>query len=163
MGLLRFSGIFTPSNEVVVFVATIPAAPCFRQHSTILLRSSNPRSGATFTNIGQRSVLARYIGDIRVDEKVVQTIETESLRVQPQESVELIDYFTPRKPGEYVVQGRVRYNEKVTFQKGTVINVNYPPDYGKGVRLLPVIIYVTLIALILYLIWRIRRDKNESR
>ena len=68
-------------------------------------------------------------------------------------------------PGRYIVTGRVIYNNKLTFEKGTVINVNYRQITKHIVKfkLLPIIIYIILLGLILFLILRIRKRRKDER
>ena len=113
---------------------------------------------ATFYNNGERNVDARFKGEVVKDENIVKLLESDALRVNPGENVELTTYFEPQDPGRYVVNGRVLYNNKLTFEKGTIINVNSPPKV-EGIKIIPIILYLAILMIILVLIHRIRKEK----
>jgi hypothetical protein len=90
------------------------------------------------------------------------------MQVQPQESVNFTSYFTPKIAGKYLVTGRVNYNKKLTYEKGTVINVIAQPAkpmsaVARGLRLLPLAIFALIIVVIIVLLSKIRRAKRRIR
>jgi hypothetical protein len=115
---------------------------------------------AIFRNKGVRSVRASFRGTIyRVDnEQIAKVINTEEVIVGPDQTAELQTFFNPTIGGQYVVEGKVFYNSKLTGERSTLINVNGAPVGGKRA---PVIIYalVIVIILILVLLILIRRKK----
>ncbi|MBN2367951.1 hypothetical protein JXC34_02955, partial [Candidatus Woesearchaeota archaeon] len=60
-----------------------------------------------FRNTGTRNVLSQFKGEIRDlgKDKVVQILESDSLEVSPQETVEFKMFFIPDKEGTYQVSG----------------------------------------------------------
>lgn len=123
---------------------------------------------ATFRNKGSRLVFAKFKGKISLNDQIVQLIDTPEMQVQPQESVNFTSYYSPKIAGKYLVTGRVNYNKKLTYEKGTVINVIAQPAkpmsaVARGLRLLPLAIFALIIASIIVLLSKIRRAKRRIR
>ncbi len=116
---------------------------------------------ALFRNEGEKSVDARFKGKITLEDEIVEVLESDELRVLPGESVELTTYFTPKEAGRYVVTGRVLYNNKLTFEKGTIINVNYAQRF-EGIKLIPIFSYILILVIILFLIYKIRKERKKA-
>ena len=117
---------------------------------------------ATFKNNGPRTVYAKFMGDVKLDNKIVEVIETEEIDVLSQETADFISYFTPDKPGRYVVSGRIIYNRKLSYEKASVINANYPTEIGQGIKFLPLVIYIIIIVTILFLARSIIKTKRRK-
>lgn len=117
---------------------------------------------AIFKNTGERNVDARFKGEIVKGKDIVELLESDELRVSPGESIEFTTFFQPLEPGRYVVNGRVLYNNKLTFEKGTVINVNYAPQI-QGVKIVPILLYLLILGIIVILIYRIRKERAAIR
>lgn len=119
---------------------------------------------AYFRNRGERSVLAQFKGTISKDGKIVQLLESDSITVAPQDTVPIEMFFKPDEMGQYKINGRFFYNNKITFQKGSVININ-PSSSSKNQNneiLLSIVftIIIIVIAFLLFLIIRKKRKKN---
>ncbi|MBR9693103.1 hypothetical protein GOV07_04205 [Candidatus Woesearchaeota archaeon] len=120
---------------------------------------------AIFLNKGSRIVSAKFKGTIttRNGGRLVKVIDTDLYNVPPGETAEIETFFNPVDPAQYIVAGRVLYNNKLTFQKGTVINV-------EGMKLLAaasfggpfLLILFLLIAILVFLIL-IARKKRRRR
>jgi len=117
---------------------------------------------ATFKNNGPRTVYAKFMGDVKLDNKIVEVIETKEIDVLSQETADFISYFTPDKPGRYVVSGRIIYNRKLSYEKASVINANYPTEIGQGIKFLPLVIYIIIIVTILFLARSIIKTKRRK-
>ena len=117
---------------------------------------------ATFKNNGPRTVYAKFKGDIKLDNKIVEVIETEEVDILSHETTDFTTYFTPDKPGRYVVSGRIIYNRKLSYEKANVINVDYPSNAERGIKLLPLIIYIVIIVTIIFLIREIVKTKRRK-
>ena len=117
---------------------------------------------STFKNNGPRTVYAKFMGDVKLDNKIVEVIETEEIDVLSQETADFISYFTPDKPGRYVVSGRIIYNRKLSYEKASVINANYPTEIGQGIKFLPLVIYIIIIVTILFLARSIIKTKRRK-
>lgn len=119
---------------------------------------------AKFQNSGKRSVTAKFKGTIRLDDKIVRLIETDEVIVPAGETADFDIFFAPKVPGRYTLTGRVIYNKKLTFEKGTVLNVNQAPEEEiKKFSFLPLLIYVAIIITILFILRRIIKEKRKKR
>jgi hypothetical protein len=120
---------------------------------------------ALFQNQGERTVTAKFKGSIKLDNHIVKIIETEEVDVPSLKETEFIVYFKPEKPGRYTIDGRVLYNKKLTFEKGSILNVNYPPaEVAEGEStIIPLLLYVVIIISILFLIRVIMKEKKRRR
>ncbi|MDK2907663.1 MAG: hypothetical protein PWQ87_121 [Candidatus Woesearchaeota archaeon] len=78
---------------------------------------------AKFKNKGSRTVNAYYKGIISRGEEIVEILHSEEIEVGPGEVIPLEMYFTPTQEGQYKIKGRVYYNDKITFEKGSILNV----------------------------------------
>jgi len=112
---------------------------------------------AFFENTGEKNVDARFKGEITLNGKIVQILESESSSVDIGEQETFKFYFTPRKEGKYIVNGIVLYGGKRTFDKSTVINVEKKGFDWKDIK--TILIYATLIIGIAYLAYRINKEK----
>ena len=122
-----------------------------------------------FRNNGDRKVLAKFQGEIRnlKTDKIVQVLESEELEVNPTQTMEFRMIYTPVKSGEYQISGRIKYNNKITFdEKSKIIKVQ-----GSAVDIdLKVILYVFLyiifglvILILIGLILKEKRNKHKRR
>lgn len=112
---------------------------------------------AVFENTGEKTVNARFKGEITLGSKIVQILESEISSVEIGERETFKFYFTPKEEGRYIVNGVVFYDGKRTFEKSTVINVE--KDGIKWGKIKIYLIYLILIVAIAYLAYRIKREK----
>lgn len=113
---------------------------------------------AVFMNTGEKNVNSYFEGKISQGTKTIQLLKSEKINVLTGEDNTYQFYFTPRKVGRYVVSGRIFYDNKKTFEKATIINVQTEKiTLGK---VLQVLIYVFLIFGIAFLLYKIRKEKN---
>ncbi len=119
---------------------------------------------AKFQNIGSRSVSAKFKGAIRLEDKIVRIVETDEIIVPAGEAADFDIFFTPENPGRYTLSGRVVYNKKLTFEKGTVLNVNAAQKdaAAKKFSYLPFLIFTAIIMTILILIRKIVKEKKRK-
>ena len=113
----------------------------------------------SFRNKGEKDLSAKFSGKIMHNNKVVQLLESDvPLDVVIDELSEFEFYFTPRKPGRYIISGRVFYDGKRTYEQSAVVNVT------KGkitfIDVLKVAAYIILIGLILVLIAKIHKERK---
>jgi len=112
-----------------------------------------------FQNIGEKSVRGQFKGEITSGGKIIQILESEESLVGIGENGEFGFYFTPRETGKYIVSGRIFYDGKRTFEKGTVINVI---ESGfKLKKLFKPFMYLVLILAIAYLLYKIQKEKKS--
>ena len=63
------------------------------------------------------------------------------------------------------MSGRVTYNNKLTFEKSTIINVN-PADEDieqKKFSFLPLLIYIFIVITIIFIVRKIISEKRKNR
>jgi hypothetical protein len=134
--------------------------------SKILVEPWVEKDDTTFINIffdnqGEKSVRAQFKGEITKSGKIVQILESENSFVGIGESGELGFYFTPRETGKYIINGRIFYDGKRTFEKSSVINVI---ESGfKLKKLFKPAVYTILILAIAYLLYKIQREKKSYK
>jgi hypothetical protein len=122
---------------------------------------------AVFRNSGQRLVSAKFKGTIERDNKIVKVIDTDFVDVEPRQVVGIEDFFQPDKTGEYVIKGRVLYNNKLTYEQDAVLEVVSGGPTGMvtgqdyfSLTTANLVIVVIIIALIILIIYRKRRRKG---
>ena len=119
---------------------------------------------ADFRNIGERSVFARFKGTVKLDDKIVRILETEEIEVPAGEKAEFVSFFIPEEPGRYVISGKVIYNKKFTFEKGSILNVNPPPETEKGPNygmFFILLIYLIMAVTIIFIMRKIIKEKRR--
>ncbi|MFH1850070.1 MAG: hypothetical protein ABH879_07875 [archaeon] len=119
---------------------------------------------AAFQNTGERMVTAKFTGVIKLDDRIVQLIDTEELDVPPGQTVDFKAFFTPETPGRYTITGRVRYNMKITFEKGSVLNVEVVPGKAADQKFdyLPLLIYTVIIITVIFILRKIIQEKRKK-
>jgi len=117
---------------------------------------------ATFRNTGGRTVSAKFKGVVTSENRIVETIDSEFYDIQPSETGNIIVYFTPKKFGQYILSGRVLYNNKLSFEKSTVLNVNEGVEKSSN-SWIYILILIVMIIIILLLLIRIRKKKHNIR
>lgn len=163
------SSIECYSSETLTFDVLEEGA--LKSHGVLLSVSSPPWINvgettlieAIFENTGEKTVSARFRGEITLGNKIVQILESETSSVKIGERETFKFYFTPTSEGKYIVNGFVFYDGKKTFEKGTVINVNRTGINWNKIKIY--IVYLGLIVAISYLGYRINKErlKNKKR
>jgi hypothetical protein len=122
---------------------------------------------AIFRNQGQRSVFATFKGKVSLDDQVIQVLNSDELQVPMGVEMNYTLFYTPKLPGQHVVTGRFHYNKKLTFEKGTVMNVLPSEEQPFGIpgriRLIPVAMFIFIIAVIVILAAKIRKQRKRLR
>ena len=115
---------------------------------------------ALFRNNGPRAVSAQFKGDVRLNNKIVKILESDEIEAPAGNLSEIITYFTPDQPGRYLVSGRVIYNKKLTFEKSSIINVNYieSPTFSA----ITLMIYLIILFVVIFLIRKVRKTIKEK-
>jgi len=116
---------------------------------------------ARFKNTGEKEVDAQFKGQITLGDKIIQILESDKFSVQIGEIEKFNFFFTPKKPGKYIISGRVFYSGKKTFESSTSLNV-----VSKKFQLEFRSIVIGLISLILFLLiatllYKIRKERKE--
>lgn len=112
---------------------------------------------ASFKNTGEKEVSAEFKGKATLNGRIVQTFESEKLKVAEGVVEKFSFFFTPQKSGKYVISGRVYYDGKKTFEASNTLDV-----ISNGFSLMP-IIYVIVILMIIILGFKLRHDKKIYR
>ncbi|MEM3373632.1 MAG: hypothetical protein QXE31_00260 [Candidatus Woesearchaeota archaeon] len=115
-----------------------------------------------FQNTGNRKVIAKFKGEIKnlKTGKIEQILESDSLEVNPQESIEFNLFFLPKETGEYQISGRVLYNNKITFEEQSK-QVKVLKKDKKMPGYLLFILYIIIGLVILILISKIRKKRKH--
>lgn len=119
---------------------------------------------AVFRNTGKKLVSAVFKGKIQLDDKIIQTLESEELEVPVGETVDFEMFFIPKEAGKYVVSGRVFYENKRTFEMSSIINVN-PAEKKiaekEGIKIKPLLVYAVMIVIIAFISIKIRKERKK--
>ncbi len=120
---------------------------------------------ARFQNTGSRAVNAKFKGVIRHENKIAQVIETQEIIVPPGEIADLDIFFSPPSPGHYTIDGRIIYNKKLTFERGSILNVNPPltSEQVKEYSFIPLLMYLLIIITILFILRKIIKDGQKKK
>ena len=111
-----------------------------------------------FMNTGEKEVISQFKGRISYGENIFQLLESEKINVPISGTNEFSFYFTPNKAGKYIISGRAFYSGKKTFESSTSIEI-----ISKKFQIKPFIIfaiYTLLIVIILFLFYKIRKEKR---
>lgn len=142
-----------------------------------LIQIKNPNWGETdtiipinavFKNTGPRTVRAKFIGHIQ--EKagdIVKLIDTDFINIKPGETNSFETFFKTNNIGQYIIYGKIKYNNKITFEKASVLNIRQKIE-GEGVSIgwSSLIFFGVIIALLLIIIKKkkiILRKRHKSR
>lgn len=117
-----------------------------------------------FENSGQRKVTAFFKGELRdlKTDRVVSVLESEKIEVNPKETVEFKMYYTPKKSGDYLVSGRVHYNNKITFDEQSKV-IKVEGNAFSFSWLIYILAYIIIGLVILILIGKIKKAKKKNR
>lgn len=120
--------------------------------------------GPMFRNLGERTVIAQFKGEIRNlrNNKIVQLIESDALEVTPGKVIEFRMFFTPTKASEYQISGRVKYNNKLTFDEKSKI-ITAKGEFFDFSLIIYFILYIIFGLIILILIGKIKRARKKRR
>lgn len=111
---------------------------------------------AVFENIGEKSVDTQFRGQISQNGKIVQILESEKINVKVGEIANFSFFFTPKKVGDYMIDGRFFYDKKRTFELSKLISA-----YRTGISvkfILTSIVYLIIILAVFYLYLKIRKE-----
>lgn len=119
---------------------------------------------AIFRNDGGRTVSAKFKGEILYNGEVVKIIDTDALDAAPGEVVSLQTFFKPDTTGQYYIKGKVYFNNKLTGEKASVLNINQADQksftFSNFLFYMLIIIFVAIILIMLILI---ERKKKKVR
>ena len=117
---------------------------------------------AIFRNDGGRTVSAKFKGEVLYNNQVVKIIDTDSLDAKPGEVISLQSFFKPDTTGQYFIRGKVYFNNKLTGEKASVLNVNTKDAENLKVsNFLFYMAIIILIAIIIIMLILIERKKKR--
>ncbi|MFH1606223.1 MAG: hypothetical protein ABIC91_02670 [Nanoarchaeota archaeon] len=124
---------------------------------------------AIFKNTGTRVESVKLKGTITLGDGIVKVIDTDSVNVLPGETITLETFFNPKMIGQYHVNVRALYNNKLTFEKGTVINAQSSSEFERKIKalntknLLSVLSLIIIVIIILILLILIKKKKKHKK
>ena len=111
-----------------------------------------------FKNVGEKEIQGQFKGHVTKDGKIIELLESEKYNVPVSGIYNFNFYFTPKEAGKYIINGRVFYSGKRTFETSSTLDV-YSNGFSFKSILVPAI-YVFLIFFILILIFKIRKERR---
>ncbi|MFH1174179.1 MAG: hypothetical protein V1725_03545 [archaeon] len=119
---------------------------------------------AVFRNKGERTVSAKFEGTINLDEKIISVISTEPVDVPPGETANIDTFAQLTEEGHNIIKGRIRYNNKLTFEGEAFTDVSKSTAQGAFPWTTVIIVVIIIfIFLLLVLIRRRRRHRIVRR
>ena len=116
------------------------------------------RIDAVFENTRATSTSATFVGEARLDGKLVKSLRSNELRVYPREEINLTCYFVPQEAGTYEISGYVVYSKISTDVKESLLRVLPRTDQGPDKEVVQLgagvatIIIVMLCVVVLYVV-----------
>ena len=82
---------------------------------------------ATFRNLGL-SEITSYLrcNIVSSGDEIIQVVYGEEIAVPSGQDGPVIAYFTPSKPGRYIIKGRIYYSDRMTSERIATLNVKAP-------------------------------------
>ena len=121
---------------------------------------------ANFRNSGQRTVNVKLKGTVTLNGNVVKVIDTDPISVVPGAVEKLETFFNPIEPGKYNIKVRALYNNKLSFERESILNVNptgeVPELQQFKLNWYPIILLVLAIIAIT-LIFLIKRKQSKPK
>ncbi len=118
---------------------------------------------AKFENQGPRAVSAKFKGNVRLDDTIVKIIETDEILVDPGNLADFNIFFTPQEKGKYSLQGRVIYNKKLTYEKGSTLSVEVEGAQDKTFNFIALLIYLIIIVTIFFIFRKILKERKKRK
>lgn len=115
-----------------------------------------------FANQGKRDVSAIFKGTIRLNDKIVEVIETEEVIVPAGKEEDISVFYTPIESGRHVLSGRITYNKKLTFEKSSILNVEVSGEVKESFNIFPLLLYLIIVITILFIIRKILKEKRKN-
>ncbi len=123
---------------------------------------------ASFRNMGTRYVATKLKGLITLEDNIIKIIDTDLLDVAPGQTVQLETFFSPKVPGKYEISLRALYNNKLTFEKQSLLNVNPSDEFSEELKKLQwkntksILLIIIVIIILLFLIL-IKKKKSRRK
>ena len=78
---------------------------------------------AVFKNTGQKTVSAKLKATIYFGNELVDSIDSDYVDVAPDETANITIHFTSETAGKYDISGKILFNDKSSYEKTSVLNV----------------------------------------
>lgn len=118
-----------------------------------------------FQNTGKTAVNAHFEGIVKQGNTIVGQLKSDTIKVDPKQQQSLDVVYQPKDPGRYIISGKVIYNNKVTGEKQSLLNVK--PASSKHVNVILIIGivlgYLLVLAAGIYLILMFRRRRLRGK
>ncbi len=124
---------------------------------------------AIFKNTGSRSESVKLKGTIKLAGQIIKVVDTDAVLVDPGQSVSLETFFNPKMEGQYIINLRALYNNKLTFWKSSILNAKSSFIYDqtlkdlKSKQYFSMFILIIIIIVILLLLIIIKKKKKKRR
>ena len=115
---------------------------------------------AYFRNTGVRPVSAKFKGVVLLDNRIVENIDSDYYDIAPGDLNNITVFFTPQKLGQYYISGRILYNNKLSFEKSSILNVNSGTEQA-GFNMWYAVIIIVIVIIILLLLIIIRKKRHH--
>lgn len=121
-----------------------------------------------FKNTGSRVESAKIKGIITLADQIVKVIDTDAVNVNPGVVVNLETFFNPKLPGQYQINARVLFNNKLTYWKRSILNARPSEEFDARIKQLAIkswtqIGIILIIIAILTLMIIIKKKKKSVR
>jgi len=122
------------------------------------------RIDAVFKNTGQLTTNAKFKCEVYMEGILIKTLESDELEVPVGSTANLTVYYTPERTGRYEVNGVVYYSGKITYEKGTIINVLPKGAYQKlaPLKIEQFIFGVVVFVLLILCVWVLKRNSEDK-
>lgn len=118
-----------------------------------------------FQNTGETTVSAKLRATITKDGKVIGIIESDPLSTGPGQIVTIEEFYRPNTAGQYFVAGRVVYNDKLTGERTSILNVNsgegFPAARFFSAGTVMTLILILIVIMVLLILIRGKRSKRH--
>lgn len=114
-----------------------------------------------FRNRGERVVSAQFKGTVSKDGKIVEILESDVINVDPDQLIQINMFYTPQEYGQYEIKGRIHYNNKISFERGSVLNVQPSSGINTGFSFLSAVFYTAIISSVVLLFLILRKKKKK--
>ena len=119
---------------------------------------------AIFANTGTTVVDAQFRGQVRLDGRIIQQLESDIISVNAGTEQPLEMLFQPPTEGRYVISGRVLYNRKITSDRESILNVRSSQSDISLLWIAMIILgYILALALAIYMIMLFRKKSSQAR
>lgn len=121
-----------------------------------------------FKNTGEIAIDAKAKGEVKLNNELVEIIESDPVLIDIGKTATLTAYFSPEKPGDYLIDGDVIYDGKKAKMSQISLSVKSAEEEAGGVRipefwtLIAVISGLALVAVIIAIFFVYKKKKHKK-